>query len=394
MYREDFSAERFLNLRHRVRLDDNYKVEGDQRVYTVPFVLVVPPGLDRTSDRAEDKCRPLPPSFDIQRSALTAWSPTVPPAVFISYSLRASVAYSAPPGDTAPGRTRSTDIFHPLTCLPYIETQPPIETSCFPDEYVLSARQAVWGSFVGRKSGHVTFETLEPPPLVYDSERLSTTYCTLRITIDGRSSDLHRLRAASIKVDPVLQIRTYYSGTKLAGTPHKDSIEESGRIRLHTETAQLEAHSFSSLQWSIRDARRGSAASVPLIRPSGDSVREGARSLAGDTEGGDIPWHTTATVPIKPPLRLQPSFCSDFAASSYAVIAKVSVGGVYAKSSYLFFPLQVAYPCSARRDSWHAAAGRQRHAPSPAPEDDVCCSAVDADMQSINDPMPPPYVAQ
>ncbi|KAG9252701.1 uncharacterized protein F5Z01DRAFT_675812 [Emericellopsis atlantica] len=382
MYRDHFRAERFLHLSHRVKLDDDHKVEDGQRVYTVPFVLVIPPGLDRTSDRTEDRCKPLPPSFDIQRSALTAWSRPVPPSVFISYLLRASVQYSGPPEDAAPGRPKSAHVVHPLTCLPYLETQPPIETSCFPKEYVLSARQTVWGSFVGRKLGHVTFETREPPPLVYNSEQASATDCILWITIDGRPADLHRLRAASIKVEPVLQIRTYYSGTKLAGTPHREAVNESRSIRLHADT------------WSTRDARRASTTSVASFWPSGESVREEASRPTLAAEEDTIPWHTHATVPIEPPLRLQPSFCGDYVASSYAIIAKISIGGVYAKSSYLFFPLQVAYPCAARRDSEQTGVERLGPAPSPSLENNVCCSAMDADMQSNNDLMPPPYVAQ
>ncbi|KAG9258751.1 uncharacterized protein F5Z01DRAFT_679218 [Emericellopsis atlantica] len=335
----------FLHLRHRLQLDDDYALEDGRRVYTASFVLVVPAGIDRTNDRAQDECKPLPPSFHIQRSTFRTWSPTIPPNVFISYSLRASVAHAM----------KSAEIVYPVTCLPYIEAQPPIETNCFPDDYVLSASQTAWRWLLGQTLGRITFEAREPPPLLYNSsEHLSTTH---------------------------FSTRTYYSGTKLTGNPSRAFVQESSRTQLHMDTIQLDVHSFSSLQWSPRDVRRGSS-------------MVGAAAATTDKEESP-PWYAAVHVPIKPPLKLLPSFCSDYVASSYAIIAKVSISGVHAKPSYLMFPLQVAYPSSAQKDSGHQAADSRGLAPpvfSSSPEDNVCCTAVDADVQCENPRIVPPYV--
>ncbi|KAI6778107.1 uncharacterized protein J7T54_001527 [Emericellopsis cladophorae] len=386
VYRDQFGAERVESSLHSyvLFLDDGYAVEDGQRVYTASFVLVVPAGLDRTSDRAQDECKPLPPSFHIQRSAFRTWSPTVPPNVFISYSLRASVAYCFPSGDDSPDATKSAEIVYPVTCLPYIEAQPPIETSCFPDEYVLSASQTAWRWLLGQNLGRITFKVREPPPLIYDnSEQLSTTHFTMWITFNGHPSHLHRLRAGSIKVDPVLQTRTYYSGTKLTVNPGRESVQASGRIQLHTNVIQLDVQSFSSLQWSTRDVRRGSTVTA-------------APATTAEEEGP--PWCVAVNIPIKPPLKLPPSFCSDYAASSYAIIAKVSISGVHAKPSYVMFPLQVAYPSSAQKAPVSVRRAADSRGLTPplflsSPEDNVCCTAVDADVQHENDLLPPLYAA-
>lgn len=365
----------------------------------MPFVLVVPPGVDRTSDRAERKCKPLPPSFRIQRSNLGVWSPALPPGVFISYSLWASISYSHTEDGTSDVR-RSSEIIQPVACMPYIEPQPPIETDFFPDEYVLSARQTVWGSILGRKLGHIIITTVEPQPLVYGSEQLSATKCTFWITIEGDPANLHRLRAGSIKVDPVLQIRTYYSGSRLAGTPNKEAVNDNEKIRLHNDVIRLETHTFSSLQWRTRadqlpSPRRGSgngtqlfgeprrrSTSSSLFSGSEESARR-AGSQSFTTEEDNTPWHALAIVPIKPSLRLQPSFCSDFVATSYVIIVKVSTSGVYTKPSYLSVPLQVAYPCPARRNSGYGSTDSWVLSPSSS-EDNVCCSAIDPDIEGHN----------
>jgi hypothetical protein len=236
----------------------------------------------------------------------------------------------------------------------------------FPDDYVLSTSQSVWGCYLGCRLGRITFATGEPPTLVYDSEQLATARCTRWITIEGHPANLHRLRACSIKVDPVLQIRTYYSTTELAGTPSRESIKESGQARPHTDTIQLDVHSVSSMSWTTKEARRGGTVSSATLHASGESGRDGCRRRKASEEESE-PWYAAVSCPIKSPLKLQPSFCSDYVASSYAITVKVSIGGVCAKSARLLFPLQVAYPCPARRNSEHAGAEGQRLELSPLP---------------------------
>lgn len=100
--------------------------------------------------------------------------------------------------------------------------------------------------------------------------------------------------------------------------------------------------------------------------------------------GGERALVCPISCPIKPPLKLQPSFCNDYVVSSYTIIAKVSIGGVYARLAYL---LQVAYPCSARRNPEHAGAESQGLAPSPlpqSPEYKACCFPVDTDLPRNN----------
>ncbi|KAI6783413.1 uncharacterized protein J7T54_004440 [Emericellopsis cladophorae] len=75
--------------------------------------------------------------------------------------------------------------------FPTSNTQPPIETSFSRDDYVLSARRSVQGSFLGRKLGHVTVTTREPQALVYDTKRLTATQCTFGMTVERNQIDLY-----------------------------------------------------------------------------------------------------------------------------------------------------------------------------------------------------------
>ncbi|KAG9252696.1 uncharacterized protein F5Z01DRAFT_738180 [Emericellopsis atlantica] len=190
----------------------------------------------------------------------------------------------------------------------------------FSDKYVLSASQTAWGWLLGQNLGRITFEVREPPPLIYNSKQLSATHCTVWITIKSHTFYLHRLRAGSIKVDP-----------------------ESSWIQPHTDTIQLNVHSFSPLQWSTRDVRRGGTVSA---------------APATTAEEESPPWHIAFNIPIKPPLKLPPS--------------------------------------SAQKDSVHKeedSRGLALSALLSSPEDNVCCTAVDTDVQCENDPVPPLYAA-
>ncbi|ROT37340.1 hypothetical protein SODALDRAFT_379810 [Sodiomyces alkalinus F11] len=321
-YREVFSAER---VEQRSKLGRDYTVEGIRKVYVLPFLFVIPPGLDRTSDQAEATCKPLPPSFKIP-TTFSTWSPTPPPEPYITYALRASIEYTASADATA-NFTKTADIIQPIICLPYIEIQPPVETGCFPDEYILSATQPMWKSMLGRKLGRVTVTTLEPRPLVYGSDQPSATECTFHITAVGNLANLQRLRSMSVEVDPVLQTKTYYSRTRLAGTPQKGFLREGGPIRLHTDVVQLDKHKISNLEWKSKAAvlasqrHSGSETDVFLQELAGDGAKP--PSLGGNTRSRQQPslqsstieddaalWYASVSVRIQPPFQLQPSFCS------------------------------------------------------------------------------------
>lgn len=92
--------------------------------------------------------------------------------------------------------------------LSYVEPPPPIETRCFLDLYILSARQHTQTYTFGRKLGHITIAALEPSPLVYESFELPSTKCEFRITVEGSLSDPQRFRTSSVKLQLMLHIKT------------------------------------------------------------------------------------------------------------------------------------------------------------------------------------------
>ncbi|EGY18649.1 uncharacterized protein VDAG_09175 [Verticillium dahliae VdLs.17] len=332
---------KFLHAPFHSKLEQENIIEDGRKVYDVPFLLVMPAGLDRTSDRAGHSCRPLPPSFRNTRTSFSSWNPVIPPNVFITYAMCMSVTYSVA-GDDASMSTKTAEATKLLHFLPYIELQPPIEIQCFPDEYILSARQPVWNSIIGRKLGHMTITTLEPRPLIYHTDSLSSTECEFRITIEGG---------------------------RLVGPPPKSLVTGTGPTRLDNDVVNLDKHCASHLFWTSGIGRANSQQASALETMS-----------------------STVRVIIKPPFRLLPNFCSDFVALQYSIVTRVWVGKVYARPFFVATPLQVAHPCPARP----SRGGMDADLLAPSPEspcgEEVCCSAFAADIEIDHSQAPPPYV--
>lgn len=225
------SCLQFLKVSSHSRLPAEYITDGNRKVFHVPFLLVVPAGVVRTSDRTADKCRPLPPSFKILRTNLSIWNPIEPPGVFITYAVRAMITYSSSE-DSSPGPTNTAQAAHRIYLLPYIDPQPPTETRWFKEQYVLSATQPAWKHIFGGKMGNIMITASEPPPLVYACNTgPASTQCEFRITFEGSQSGLERLSRASIKFCPMLRIITYYSSNRMVETPHKGSGAAGGTVR-------------------------------------------------------------------------------------------------------------------------------------------------------------------
>lgn len=394
-----FSSQ-FIKVSSHSRLPTRYITEGGRKVFLVPFLLVVPAGVDRTSDREADKCRPLPPSFRILHTSLNAWNPIEPPGLFITYAIQAMIAYS-PAENTSPGPTNIAQVAHRIHLLPYIEPQPPIETRWFTRQYVLSAKQPARKHIFGRELGNITISASEPPPLLYASSTgpplIEGEY---RITFDGSQSDLEHIRRASVKVCPMLRVITHYSSSRMVESPQGSSGARGDPVRSYSDLVTLETHTASDLQWN-RVSKRTEVQHVSVTEsisscsepgaPVFSSLHEGqtstgwARSQLGtiDDDSGHSSWQTIVTASIKPPLRLLPNFNSDFIAHSYSITTRISLGGINVKPFCLVTPLQVAYPCSRS-----PMGGTNVENPSPSPvllgDGEACCSAVTAEVEIDN----------
>ncbi|KAF3359790.1 26S proteasome non-ATPase regulatory subunit 12 [Verticillium dahliae VDG1] len=261
---------KFLHVPFHSKLEQENLIQDGRMVYDVPFLLVMPAGLDRTSDSAGHSCRPLPPSFRNTRTSFSSWNPVIPPNVFITYAMRVSVTYSVA-GEAALMSTKTAEATKLLHCLPYIEPQPPIEIQCFPNEYILSAMQPVWNSIIGRKLGHMTITTVEPRPLIYHTESVSSTECEFRITIEGDRPELQRFQAMSLELHPVLQIQTYYSSARLVGPPPKSLVTGTGPTRVDNDVVNLDKHRASHLFWTSGIGRADSQQASELETMSSTS---------------------------------------------------------------------------------------------------------------------------
>jgi hypothetical protein len=269
----------------------------------------------------------------------------------------ASVTYYEPDEQLGCSASRNMGVAQTVTCLPYIEPQPPLEPAHHPGEFVLKTKQAARTFFFGRKLGDISFATMEPQPLTYDGEQLSATELTLRISFDSNLADFDIARNSTVKVEPVLQVQSFYASTRMISNPVKSSVQEGGPLRIDTDFVRLDQHIASSLQWeptdictepengiSILRAATGGTQSLPQRN---EPLHQEDRSSSTGVAGKVTSWVSFLKVPIKPPFRLYPSFRSSYVGISYTIIAKISISDVYHKSAYLAVPLQVAYPCSA-----------------------------------------------
>lgn len=327
-------------------------------MYTILFSFVMPPGIAPTDDQASYPCRPFPPSFRLHRLASSLWDPRPLPDIYITYIIQASITHHCPePNGWA---TKELQVGCPIEFLPYIDAQPPIETRCFPDEFVLAARSTAWKYIFGKKLGSVTVQTKEPQPLRYTSDQASTD-CTFRVTFDSNAQDTHHLRITAVEIQPVLYIKWYYGSEKLEGTPRKDRAGEGGPLRLHSDVIDLDKHTISDLQWSrelARDAQsppgyqaatsaefeRRLSLDVGDVRSESDALRT-LRTNGSTGEVAYETWQTDLTIRAAPPLRLLPTFYANFVALSYSLVYRISIVGIHTKRIYLSTPLQVAYPC-------------------------------------------------
>lgn len=363
-------------------------MEDGGKVYSNPFAFTLPPGITSANDRESPPCRQFPPSLRVQKAV--PWD-TQSPDVRIAYFIQAEVSYELL---TRCGwEKKELSLARPVVCIPYIDAQPPVETSCFPTEYVLRTQHAAWSSIVGRKVGTVIIEAQEPPPLKYMSDNASTS-SKISLKFQVRGNDTRQLRIKAIEIHPVLCIKQFHSADRLKGTPRVDQATNDGALRVSQDVVDLEKQIVSELQW-IKERKRDANSpptyqriSVSEERPHsvGRRVSDQGPAHPSQTEQSDEQgveensetWITNLKVPVRPPTRLLPSFCSYYNALAYSLIYRVAIVGVHTKSIYLSLPLQVSYPSHEALPDGAIATGERSPNPvgEPLTTDEACCISV------------------
>ena len=280
----------------------------------------------------------------------------------------------------------------PGRCIPYINVQPPVETSCFPTEYVFRTEHSTWSSILGRKIGTVIIEAQEPSPLKYTSYYASTS-STISLKFQVWGNDIRQIRIKAVEIHPVLCMKQFHSGDRLKGTPRVNQATDGGTLRVSQDVVDLEKHVVSEFQW-LKQRKRDSNSPPTYQRASVSEERLqavfGRASDQGPTrshteqlneqgvEDNSETWITNLKVPVRPQIRLLPSFCSYYNALAYSLIYRVTIVGVYTRSMYLSVPLQVSYP--SHEIFSNGAFAADGWSPDPGGEsvttDEACCVSV------------------
>lgn len=363
-------------------------MKDGHNLHSNPFEFTLPPGINSANDQASPPCRQFPPSFRGQKSAHWDMKAT---DVCVAYFIQAEVSYELL--TKAGWEKRELRLARPVECIPYINVQPPIETTCFATEYVLRTEHPVWSSIFGRKVGTVVIETQEPPPLEYTSDHASTSsMISLKFQVAG--NDTHQLRIKSVEIHPVLCMKQFRSRDKLKGIPRVDQATDDEALSLSQDVVDLEKYIVSEFQWIKERKRDGDSpptyqrASVSDEGPKAACKGTADQAVAcrsqaerpsppGVEDSGET-WTTNIKVAVRPPTRLLPNFCSHYNALAYSLIYRVAILGVHTKSIYLAVPLQVSYPSHELLPNGSVA--EDERSPDPIGEsltsDEACCVSV------------------
>lgn len=347
--------------------DIEAKRTGSTHIYSVPFLYIVPDGTEFPDDNEfPTSCRPLPPSTTGTFFYTNTWNALLQPHVNIQYFIKAIVTYSQRTPTTSSATTTAV-VTRPIDLLPYNDVPPPVNIHSYPGEFTETIQRPIRASYIGEQLGSVTAKAGEPPPLTYMAGvKEVSTDCILRISIQGAKIDPRRLGHITVEVYPILHAKTYFSLQQMQCMPSRCSIADDGP-QLYETLMRLNIQKFRDFQWS---------SSVPIPRDQAHIEQQTSTAPAVDgTSHGRQPadtsrkcfqsrftlpwvqmealpseqrvttWQTTVRVPIYPPQRLHPSFCSTLAARSYSIELQIRIyGGLYTGKMRLEVPLQVAYP--------------------------------------------------
>jgi hypothetical protein len=219
-----------------------------------------------------------------------------------------------------------------LTFVPYTEEGPPTSVTDFPGEYVTRAAEVLKSGFFGRPYGVLQIDINEPSALKYVSATWKpATACSLGISIVASRAHGMRLQPLTVTIKTKLRTKTFSSLEPLRCMPTEELLSSSRTMCLNEHVSNLGKHTFHNLNWvSTSDAQ------APSLDPlSKIAELSGATDLAN--------WKSNIKIPITPPERLLPNFCSVLISRSYSVLLKVIVTGPVRTKMDLEVPLQVVH---------------------------------------------------
>jgi len=231
----------------------------------------------------------------------------------VGYHLHAEIEYRVSSDQAALAKEQLSGD-EEIEVLPFVDDQPPTETTDFPDEFILEATSRLASRLLRIFFGRITITMTEPPPL---ARRLGTadmnTMCEVKVVIRGSQSCIKRLEKLTISVKASIRTKTFLSSTKVSCSPTQSHLPSDKSLHLVNEFCRLKPMKFKALNWTTH----------------------------GPVE---ITQHSTFLLPIIVSQNLSPTYCGSLSARSYSLLVNMTVHGMHSEGLRLEVPVQVANP--------------------------------------------------
>jgi len=294
--------------------------------YTASFSLTIPRWCITDAQGTPDQCLSLPPTVTIG-TVLRDRNQEEYAQPRIKYILRAIV-------NSQDGKVVATE--KEIVIIPRSEPPPPINTSDYPNEYMVTTAQSVRFSLFGRPY-RMTLSMPEPSPIpLQQAQEHMHGQIELRVDIhnlerEGAALGLHglseSLKNLKLTLQPVLRAKTFYSTQPFPQVPSQDMVNPTRGLHLLDSVLKLPEQTSDATSW------QQSFVSSP------DDEKHGR---TGNLESWTMRW----CFPMYVARKLAPTFCSKIASRQYSIVARVRVKGVQAQEFVLECPLQIYYPPS------------------------------------------------
>lgn len=291
------------------------------------FSLTIPRWCTTDARGTPDQCLRLPPTLTVgtvlhDRNQEEYAQPR------IKYSLRAIVR-------SQDGKVAATET--EIVIIPRSEAPPPINTSDYPEEFIVTTVRSVRFSLFGR-SYRMTLSMPEPSPIsIKQTEEHLHGQVELRVDIhsldsEGAVQDLYglseSLKKLKLILNPVFRAKTFYSTQPFPQVPSQDMVNPTRGLHLLDSVLKLPEQTYDATSWEQN-----------FISSPNDEKQ-------GQTHVLLIGWMMRWRFPIQVERKLPPTFCSAIASRQYSIVARVRVKGVQVQEFVLECPLQIYYPPS------------------------------------------------